>query len=78
MWNTDAPHYTVQKPQGAQNWTIGSTGDIVDRPEYGATGGGNLPRGVHESQGTAVKPSSLYLAQLCDRLGPQALTNIGY
>jgi len=78
VWNSTAPHYTVQKPQGAQNWTIGSTGDIVDRPEYGNTGGGNLPRGVHESQGTAVKPSSLYLAQLCDRLGPQALTNIGY
>jgi hypothetical protein len=78
VWNSEAPRYTVQKPQGSQNWTIGSIGDIVDRPEYGNTGPGNLPRGVHDSHGTKVKPSSLYLAQLCDRLGPQALTNIGY
>jgi hypothetical protein len=27
--------------------------------------------------GTPVFPSSLYLAQLCQRLGPQALANIG-
>jgi hypothetical protein len=25
-----------------------------------------------------VQPGSLYLAQLCERLGPQALANIGY
>jgi hypothetical protein len=37
-----------------------------------------MPRGIHESQGTFVQPGSLYLAQLCERLGPQALTNIGY
>ena len=37
-----------------------------------------LPQGIIESQGTPVSPSSLYLKQLSDRLGPQALKNIGY
>jgi hypothetical protein len=31
-----------------------------------------------ESVGIPVAPKSLYLAQLCERLGPQALANIGY
>jgi hypothetical protein len=31
-----------------------------------------------ELRGTPVAPSSLYLSQLCDRLGMQAVTNIGY
>src|SRR5262249_22380026 len=37
-----------------------------------------LPNGIFDSLGTPVTPSSLYLAQLCERLGPPALTNIGY
>jgi hypothetical protein len=36
------------------------------------------PPGTFDSHGTPVFPSSLYLAQLCERLGPQALANIGY
>jgi len=31
-----------------------------------------------DSHGTPVAPSSLYLAQLAERLGPQAVKNIGY
>jgi hypothetical protein len=31
-----------------------------------------------ESQGKPVTPRSLYLAQLAERLGPDALKNIGY
>jgi hypothetical protein len=31
-----------------------------------------------DSPGTAVTPPSLYLAQLTERLGPQAGKNIGY
>jgi hypothetical protein len=37
-----------------------------------------LPEGVVDSRGTAAAPRSLYLAQLAERLGPQALRNIGY
>src|SRR5262249_25115171 len=34
--------------------------------------------GTFDSLGAPVTPSSLYLAQLGERLGPSALTNIGY
>jgi len=37
-----------------------------------------LPQGIIDSPGIAVAPQSLYLAQLCERLGPGALTAIGY
>ncbi len=37
-----------------------------------------LPSALIESQGKPVKPESLYLAQLAERLGPDALKNIGY
>jgi len=37
----------------------------------------NLPGGTTDSPGAHVKPQSLYLAQLAERLGPQALANIG-
>jgi hypothetical protein len=37
-----------------------------------------LPQGIIDSQGTPVTPASLYLEQLRERLGAQALKNIGY
>jgi hypothetical protein len=37
-----------------------------------------LPSGIIESQGKPVGPQSLYLSQLSERLGPDALKNIGY
>ena len=64
-WNSDADKINLQRPPGTQNWSIGSSG----------TQSGN---GQYELHGTKVSPSSLYLAQLCTRLGPQALANIGY
>jgi hypothetical protein len=36
------------------------------------------PEGIYDSHGIPVYPASLYLAQLHDRLGEQALENIGY
>jgi hypothetical protein len=46
---------------------------VTDTPD-----GPLLPRGVIESSGHPVEPASLYLAQLRDRLGPQAVAAIGY
>lgn len=37
-----------------------------------------LPEGIFDAQNTRVNPSSLYLAQLEERLGKQALKAIGY
>ena len=53
---------------------------IMDFSHAGYLGGGvalpNVP--VIDAHGTPVTPASLYLAQLAERLGPQALKNIGY
>jgi hypothetical protein len=66
-WNSVAGEtFSILKPPGSQNWSIGGIS-----PTHSGTG-------LYESHGTKVSPSSLYLAQLCTRLGPQAVTNIGY
>jgi hypothetical protein len=76
-WNCSAKTFTVQQPPGAMNWAIGCTGERVplarpfaDEPK--------LPEGIFDSPGKPVAPQSLYLTQLAERLGPQALKNIGY
>jgi hypothetical protein len=37
-----------------------------------------LPEGIYDAHNTPVDPSSLYLAQLGERLGKQAVRNVGY
>ncbi len=65
FWNSTATKgIKVESPPYARNWGIGSTG---------ATRTGD---GYWESYGTAVVPRSLYLQQLEDRLGNQAVMNI--
>ena len=76
-WNTTADRYIVQRPPGALNWSIGGAGRIHDQARPGRSDPIE-PRGEFESHGTKVSPSSLYLAQLCSRLGPRAVASIGY
>ncbi|HEY2942733.1 MAG TPA: hypothetical protein VGN09_09900 [Vicinamibacteria bacterium] len=76
-WNTTAHRYIVQRPPGALNWSIGGSGAIHDQARPGRAAPIE-PRGEFELHGTKVSPWSLYLAQLCSRLGPQAVANIGY
>ena len=76
-WNCLAKTYTIQQPPGSMNWAIGCVG----RPLNSSQPGDQkkiLPNGIFESLGAPVEPASLYLAQLRERLGPQALANIGY
>jgi hypothetical protein len=68
VWNS-VSDVRVEQPPGAMNWAIGCTG---------AEQTGTSPPGIYESQNTPVAIKSLYLAQLCDRLGPQATAAIGY
>jgi hypothetical protein len=75
-WNVTTPFVLLQQPPGSQNWCIGCSGVKVERAPEGSTT--TPPDGVFESSGTLVSPASLYLAQLCDRLGPQAVLNLGY
>ena len=77
MWNCTADSFLAQNPPGVHNWMIGCVGarETAPRP-FGA--GPMLPEATVDSHGTPVAPSSLYLAQLKERLGAQALRNIGY
>jgi hypothetical protein len=58
----------LQSPPTAHNWSIG----FVGKKEAGAFPG--RPDGVWESFGQHVQPRSLYLKQLEDRLGKQAVS----
>jgi hypothetical protein len=75
-WNCQARDFVIQSPPGAANWMIGCLGEnkLMPRP-FGSEP--NLAEGIKDSHGTPVTPKSLYLAQLAERLGPQALQNIG-
>jgi hypothetical protein len=77
-WNCTAPVLLIQQPAGSMNWAIGCKG--MPSPPTNAPGvpGAPMPNGIFESTNTPVAPRSLYLAQLCERLGPQALANVGY
>ncbi len=76
-WNCAAKSYVVQQPPGAMNWAIGCMGqsEALARPFDKQP---LLPAGTFDSPGKPVRPQSLYLAQLNERLGAQALKNIGY
>jgi len=77
IWNCSAAYYIVQNPPGVMNWIIGSTGESRGSPRpFGK--GDPLPGATTDAPGTAVAPQSLYLTQLKERLGEQALKSIGY
>lgn len=76
VWNTNAEtFFKMHKPQGANNWCIGCTG-----PRDPSSNGDVNPReeGTFDAYQQVVNPNSLYLAQLEDRLGPEAVVAIGY
>jgi hypothetical protein len=71
-WNVTTPFLLVSAAPGTENWCIGCVGARTTLSD---------PDGIYESLGTQVTlgaTSSLYLEQLRDRLGDQALANIGY
>lgn len=76
-WNCTAKDFIIQNPPGSMNWMIGCIGQSTPKPRPF----GNepvLPEGTIDSPDKPVAPQSLYLTQLQERLGPQALRNIGY
>ena len=84
-WNCKAKSYLNQLPPGSANWVIGSFGEQQKKSMPGASQGSAitydnslLPEGIYDSYGVPVTPSSLYLSQLNERLGKQAVVNIGY
>ena len=76
-WNCTAKSFNIQQPPGSMNWCIGCVGGL----DLGKLKKGEEPPKPGpwlSSHGTPVEPASLYLEQLRERLGPQALVNIGY
>jgi hypothetical protein len=69
-WNVSSPFLLVPQPPGTLNWCIGCVGAPVTV--------GGAPNGIFDSLGKVVFPSSLYLQQLRDRLGSDAIRAIGY
>jgi hypothetical protein len=70
FWNCETSSICVQQPPTAQNYAIGCTGKtskgrFEDRQP-----------GCYESHGRHVEPRSLYLQQLEDRMGKDAVENI--
>jgi hypothetical protein len=68
-WNVKSPYFLVLQPPGSKNWCIGCIGESV--PAAGLT------NGIFDCPNTTVEPASLYLEQLRERLGDQALAAIG-
>ena len=85
-WNCTARSFLNQMPPGSANWVIGSYGEQQRKAIPGSNDSGSivydklsmLPEGIYDSHNTPVTPSSLYLAQLQERSGKQAVLNIGY
>ncbi len=76
-WNCVAKSFVIQQPPGSMNWAIGCMGarETAAMP-FGKEP--KLPEGIFDSHGSPVTPASLYLAQLRERLGAEAVRNIGY
>ncbi|MEZ4431462.1 MAG: hypothetical protein R3F65_03555 [bacterium] len=68
FWNALAAGVRCDAPIGAMNWTVGTGGAEQDGQWVPAE-----PPGWWESVGEPVEPRSLYLQQLADRLGPDAV-----
>ncbi len=71
LWNTEGPAI-VQSPPTAINWSIGHVG-VRQAGTFAPR-----PQGYWHAHGRHVEPESLYLQQLHDRLGPEAVRSIGY
>ncbi|TRD11210.1 hypothetical protein FGU71_04650 [Erythrobacter insulae] len=71
LWNSALEQYVLQAPPRAMNWAIGIKGDRI-RGRFSP----HERDGIIQSPGSYVTVRSLYLRQLEDRLGPQAVVNI--
>ena len=73
IYNTNATYFSVNMPTPvALNWIVGGQGTYKQRSAY------EEPSAIFDTVGYTISPDSLYLQQLYQRLGAQAVTNIGY
>jgi len=72
VWNSSAGYQIVQQPPNSMNWSIGTIASTTKKAHFVEK------LGAYESIGTHVSPRSLYLQQLCQRAGYDAVKAIGY
>jgi len=80
IWNSRAGSFVVQSPPGTANWSIGNQGpeDLAPMPVFDQQPKEPpLLQGIIESPNHPVSPISLYVQQLGERLGHQAVKNTG-
>ena len=70
LWNTEHAMNILEAPPYAMNWAVGLKGGLMDGKWV------DEPNGIIEKKGANVVPRSLYLQQLEERLGSQAVQNI--
>jgi hypothetical protein len=70
-WNNNVGSLNINDPPGVANWAIGNRGDDSSNRD-------KTHPAIFESPQRPVKPQSIYLEQLAERLGPAGLRNIGY
>lgn len=70
FWNARADSIICDAPVGSMNWAVGCEG------EHRKSSRSNEADGWLESQGRPVEPRSLYLQQLQDRLGREAVAAV--
>jgi hypothetical protein len=78
-WNLQCPSYVCDAALGSQNYLIGSIGSEAMGPVSSTSKPQSIFRGYWEKSGpngVHVKTRSLYLKQLEDRLGAEAVKNI--
>ena len=71
LWNSDHDEIVLQAPPFAMNYAVGNEGKIIQGSYVPSE-----PNGVFEDHGDFVDPRSLYLKQLEERLGPEAVRAI--
>lgn len=71
LWNSVLDEYVLQAPPFAMNWAVGVVGTRID-----GSFSPNEADGMIQNAGSHVAVRSLYLQQLEDRLGAQAVANI--
>ncbi len=78
VWNCEAKNFLSKIPPGAANWLIGCIGASMPLRRARSAKGRTCRKALSIRNPHPVTPHSLYLAQLAERLGPQAVKNIGY
>jgi hypothetical protein len=74
-WNTESVDKVCDAPAGFLNYAIGTIGTEV-LSTYVNNRNPGVYRGYYESKGSHVAMRSLYLKQLQDRLGIEAVKNV--